>query len=283
MRDLQPSMQASSSVEAYIASPVGRYILGPTYLVWCKTARLAGMVIWGVLRSSDIASVIRTVDIDTDGRTYVSLVDARRVESVVPAAFDMLATYVESHRDKLPLRISSQAVLRPEGLVGAAVSGFPEIVCHRHPVKVFTDAHEALIWLGAGEQEGVIHEVEGLLDGVDEVPSVLSDLRRHIRANMCRSFPLNVAATALGLSTRSLQRHLREANSCFRAELDIARVDYAKRLLSDPRYQVKRIALDVGCASASAFAFLFRKIEGQSPRTWRAMVCSVGEKTTSSL
>ncbi len=154
MRDLKLSMQASSSLESYIASPVGRYILGPAYLVWCKTARLAGMVLWGVLRSSDIASVIRTAAIDTDGRPYASLIDARRVESLVPEAFDMLATYVQSQRDKLRLRISSQAVLRPEGAVGAAVAGFPEMVCHCHPIRVFTDPHEALVWLRASEQGG---------------------------------------------------------------------------------------------------------------------------------
>jgi hypothetical protein len=83
-------MQPSSCLRDYIASPIGRYTLGPTYLVWCKTAKLSGMVFWGRPEPHHAESVIRAIDVDVGGRLRASLVDARRVQAVAPKAFDTL-------------------------------------------------------------------------------------------------------------------------------------------------------------------------------------------------
>lgn len=115
-------MEPSPCLRDYIANPIGRYTLGPTYLVWCKTTKLRGMVFWGRPEPEHMASVTRAIDVD--GGPRASLVDARRVESVVPEAFDTLAAYVRSRADKLRYRVYAQALLRPDGLVGATVAGF---------------------------------------------------------------------------------------------------------------------------------------------------------------
>ncbi|MGA7744326.1 MAG: AraC family transcriptional regulator [Polyangia bacterium] len=217
-----------------------------------------------------MASVTRAIDVD--GGPRASLVDARRVESVVPEAFDTLAAYVRSRADKLRYRVYAQALLRPDGLVGATVAGFYRLLGHCYRVEVFTDPYDALAWLGAADQSDVIREVDGLVDGVGEASFTIRAIRNHIRGNLRQHVSLGRVAASLGLSSRSLQRHLSEANSSFRAELAKTRVDIAKGLLLDAQYSIKQVALDVGCSSASAFDVLFRKVEGQSPSGWRTRV-----------
>jgi len=126
--------------------------------------------------------------------------------------------------------------------------------------------------LGAADQSDVIREVDGLVDGVGEASFTIRAIRNHIRGNLRQHVSLGRVAASLGLSSRSLQRHLSEANSSFRAELAKTRVDIAKGLLLDAQYSIKQVALDVGCSSASAFDVLFRKVEGQSPSGWRTRV-----------
>jgi AraC-like DNA-binding protein len=263
-------MKPCASIQDYIANPIGRYILGPTWLVWYKAAGLSGMVFWGRPESEHIASVIRSIDIDVDGRPRASLVDARRVESIAPSTFDTLAAYVRSHYDKLKHRVSAQALLRPDGLVGTAVAGFYRVLAHPHPVEVFTDPYEALAWLGAAEQQDVIIEVDRIVESAGDTPSTIRALRAYLAENPSKTTSLREAAAFLGLSSRSLQRTLRAGNSSFRAEQNNARVESAKRLMLDTNFDIKRVAFEVGCVSASNFSVLFRKVAGQAPSTWRS-------------
>lgn len=267
-------MQPSLCLRDYIASPIGRYTLGPTYLVWFKTAKLSGMVFWGRPKPEHVESVTRAIDIDVDGGPRASIVDARRVEYVAPETFDILASYVRSHTEKLRERVSAQALLCPDGLVGAVVAGFYRLHVHLHRVEVFTDPYDALVWLGATDQLDVISEAERIVDGVDEASFTVRAIRDHVRENLSQPISLRRVATSLGLSPRSLQRCLSEANSSYRAELAKARVDVAKRLLREAHYSIKQVALEIGCSSTSALDVLFRKVEGQSPSDWRNRVLS---------
>ncbi len=154
------------------------------------------------------------------------------------------------------------------------MAGFYRILSPSYRVEVFTDPYEALVWLGAADQQNVIVEVDRLVDGLCEVSFNVRAIRDHIRGSLSQPASLRKVAACLGLSPRSLQRRLGEANSSYRAELAMARMDTAKHLLLDADHSIKQVALDVGCSSASAFDFLFRKFEGQSPTAWRSRVSS---------
>jgi AraC-like DNA-binding protein len=271
---ISAAMKPCASLQEYIANPIGRYIVGSTWLVWYKTVGLSGMVFWGRPEPEHIASVIRSIDIDADGRPRASLVDIRRVEFIVPLAFDALAAYVRSHYEKLRVRVSAQALLRQDGLVGTAVAGFYRVLDHPHPVEVFRDPYEALVWLGAVQQQSVILEVDEIVEGARDTPSAVRALRARLAENPARPTSLREEAAFLGLSSRSLQRKLQLVNSSFRAEQNVARVQSAQRLILDTNYDIKRVAFEVGCTSASNFSVLFRKVVGQTPSTWRSRVTS---------
>jgi AraC-like DNA-binding protein len=271
-------MKQCVSIQDYIANPIGRYIFGSTWLVWYKAAGLSGIVFWGRPEPEHIASVIRAIDIDVDGRPRTSLVDVRRVESIAPASFDTLAAYLGSHHEKLKHRVSAQALVRPDGLVGTAVAGFCRVLAHPYPVEVFTDPYEALAWMGVAGQQDVIIEVDRIVESARDVPSAIRALRACLAENLGKNTSLREAAKFLRLSSRSLQRKLRSVNSSFRAEQNNTRVESAKRLMLDTNFDIKRVAFEVGCLSVSNFSVFFRKVVGQTPSTWRSRMLLDGSR-----
>ena len=82
--------------------------------------------------------------------------------------------------------------------------------------------------------------------------------------------PLGDVAKAFGLSARNLQRRLSEAHTTFQQEQNAARLRRAKRLLLETNYELKRIAIEIGCASLQNFSALFHKSTGESPSRWRS-------------
>jgi len=80
---------------------------------------------------------------------------------------------------------------------------------------------------------------------------------------------LDVAARALGVTGRTLQRHLAASNTRFTDEVARAQVARAQRLMLDPDAKLGAIALEIGCASASTFSELFRRVTGETPSQWR--------------
>jgi AraC-like DNA-binding protein len=81
--------------------------------------------------------------------------------------------------------------------------------------------------------------------------------------------PTVVAAS--GVSRRTLERRIQAHFGCSIQELIWrAHVDRAKRLLQESEQDLLGIALDSGFTSASAFATIFKRHAGLSPRAWRA-------------
>jgi transcriptional regulator GlxA family with amidase domain len=80
---------------------------------------------------------------------------------------------------------------------------------------------------------------------------------------------INEAATALGLSSRTLQRALREAGTSFTTEVRNARIRTACRLLIETNHKVEVIAREVGCSSASQLSALFKRCVGDTPGRYR--------------
>ncbi len=81
---------------------------------------------------------------------------------------------------------------------------------------------------------------------------------------------IGAAAARLGISTRYLQRLLRESGTTFRATLREVRLQHALRLLREGEItRITDIAMTTGFADASSFNRLFQARFGDSPKALR--------------
>ena len=78
------------------------------------------------------------------------------------------------------------------------------------------------------------------------------------------------AARELGMSERSLRRHLAAEGTSYRAVVRSAIEASARRLLRDPSRSVKEVAAALGFADAGAFVRAFRRWTGTTPGAFRS-------------
>jgi hypothetical protein len=180
-------MEQSASLHDYVHNPIGRYLGGPTYLVWHQNESLSGMVFWGSPRPEHVAVVARAIDIEPRGGRRSSLVDCRHVTSILPEAYGALADYVRSRHEPFRHRLAAQALVRPEGMIGATVAGFYQTIAHPHATKVFADPHAALAWLGAPDPSSVLSEVDRLTNAFAGCPALLGTLQDYLMENSGKS------------------------------------------------------------------------------------------------
>ncbi|MEM0962947.1 MAG: helix-turn-helix domain-containing protein [Bacteroidota bacterium] len=83
------------------------------------------------------------------------------------------------------------------------------------------------------------------------------------------AFGVQDIATNLGLSSRSLQRHLAAEDTSFRAVLDEHRRDAACRHLQATSRSIGEIAADVGYRDQAVFSRAFQRWMGTTPSAWR--------------
>ncbi|MBA2539575.1 MAG: helix-turn-helix transcriptional regulator [Deltaproteobacteria bacterium] len=110
-------------------------------------------------------------------------------------------------------------------------------------------------------------ELDGMFAEVAGTPQFVNALRVKLAADL--TVTLDGAARALGVSSRTLQRRLHDGDTTFQRELEAERVRAAKRLMLETDAKLDAIARDVGCASGTHLAALFRRLENCSPREWR--------------
>lgn len=102
--------------------------------------------------------------------------------------------------------------------------------------------------------------------------SLLVKVRSAIRENIEQGhFLIDDIAALLGMSTRTLQRRLKERGTCFNYLLDSVRVGLIRRLLASPEYSMADIAAMTGYADQACFTKGFKRLYGESPSTWRKM------------
>ena len=80
---------------------------------------------------------------------------------------------------------------------------------------------------------------------------------------------LDQAASNIGLSPRSLRRHLQSSGTTFQSILNDARKALAMKLLRDTDEPVSAIAYEVGFENPSHFGRAFKKWSGHSPSEFR--------------
>src|SRR5262249_21828347 len=75
-------------------------------------------------------------------------------------------------------------------------------------------------------------------------------------------------ARRLGMSPRTLQRHLAGEGTTFKDLVADARMQLARNYLAQRRVPVTEIAFVLGFADVSAFSRAFKRWTGQSPRAY---------------
>jgi len=90
-------------------------------------------------------------------------------------------------------------------------------------------------------------------------------------ANVFSDGPVTIAmaASAMGMSARTLQRRLAAEGRNFNTIVDEARKSLARRLLSDPRRTLADVAFLTGFSEQSTFNRAFRRWHGVTPGTFR--------------
>ena len=146
---------------------------------------------------------------------------------------------------------------------GAVVAGFFEVLPKPYPVATFESPTEALDWLA--HDPSIATELDALYAELAATPAIVTKLR-----TVLDDYPsIADAAKRVGMSERTLQRRLRDADTSYQDQLNQARIRAARRLLLDTDTPITTIALEVGCSSPQHFSALFRRLVGKTPSEFR--------------
>jgi AraC-like DNA-binding protein len=266
------ALRREHDVDAFVAEPLGRYVMGEGWLHFCATPTLWGATLWGRAEQKNLTSLFDLVDrtIEQAGE-HVSLLDIRGLEHVDLAGFGLIGRYMSRHRSKLAQRVIRHAVIRAEGLLGAVVSGSYEIFAAPYPVSLFTDLSAALTWLDPPLDPGLRESIVLLCEGAAGPPNLLAQLHAVLSTDLEHA-DLSRAATRMGITARTLQRRLQELGTSFRAELDITRIREGQRRMLHSDSPLTEIAVDLGFSSLQNFSRQFRRVVGEAPSAWRQRV-----------
>jgi AraC-like DNA-binding protein len=265
------SLRRAGSTTDFLASPDGSYFIGGRYCVYARDPTLRGFASWGRPDVADVRELLRLCEFGLAPGLppYRWLVDLRGLEFIEPATFGLFLEYTSKNRDVLGRNILRGAQLRPDGFVAAILFGFQQLARLSYPDRVFNDVDEAMAWLEIEHQEGVL-----LLDELDAIRNascashdIVQRLRQQLETSGCLAGP--EVARRLALSTRSLQRALREAGTTYRLELKAFRLRRAQELLRQGDRNLSWIAEEVGFSSVQHFATAYRRAIGDTPSAWR--------------
>lgn len=242
--------------------------------MFCGSPTICGTVTWGAPESADINELTQALGLARHPALaggFAVFMDASGIERVDWQPFSELAIFV---RDQLPAWsrvITKQAVIVPSGPAGAMLAGMVPMLGGAFPMKFFSDAGEALDWLGWARDTDAIatlDEARKLAADARGITPTIHQLRAWLATDLIGP-SLESAARSLGTSARTLQRELQTANTSFTAEVQAARVREACRLLAETDEKIEVIARTVGCSTASQLSTLFRKVVDETPARYR--------------
>jgi AraC-like DNA-binding protein len=104
--------------------------------------------------------------------------------------------------------------------------------------------------------------------------TIVDRVRRTLADHLSGDASPNKIAAMLAMSSRSLQRRLKEHGTSYAQVLRDTRRELAMNYLREPHCSVMEIAFLLGFEDASAFARAFRSWTGVSPSAFRARECS---------
>jgi AraC-like DNA-binding protein len=123
--------------------------------------------------------------------------------------------------------------------------------------------HAELFGILRAEAERALGRIVNGLGVVDQLKRYLLAQRRG------SSTPLTAAARDLGVSPRSLRRHLAASGTSYRVLLQETLMDSARAMLRDPAHSIKQTAQALGFADVPAFHRAFKRWTGKTPTEYR--------------
>jgi AraC-like DNA-binding protein len=261
-------MRPADGIDAFFASPAGTFLVGRHWAYACTGDGMFAQIYWGRPEAADVETLLALWQVELCDATppHASYVDASGLTGMDPGWFQLMGAELERNRGALSRKLARQALVRPPGLPGALVAGFYDVLVPAYPVQVFERAADALDWLG---HPGALDDITRLVGSTGSEEPLVGHIRRYLVTGLGAA-SLTGAAREAGVSARTLQRRLRDAGTSFQTELQIARVDAAKKLITDTDLKLTAIALEVGCSSLQHFSGLFRQLTGVAPSEWRA-------------
>lgn len=264
------SLDVTASVEDFLQRPLRRALVGNGFVYAQPAPALFYIALFGRPTSEDMRPLLRALPLEMEDRVpvHASLVDARRVDGVNADAFGALAAYVSREAEALARKVSKLCLVRPEGFSGASVAGFFSVVAPPYPVLVTATLDDVPGFLQPEAPASLVRELDELLSSLADRPVVVARVAAILTSD---GFQLDLTDVArlVGVSPRTLQRRLSEANTSFVEVQRAARLEQAARRMLETDDPLTVIALECGYASAQHFASEWRSAHGTTPSAWR--------------
>ena len=251
--------------------PRGRCYVARDWLLYgAPSGRLFGTQSWGRPNLEQVRELEVIADAVLAPRhpPFAMLIDVQQVDGIDAAGVISLGTYGIRRYAELARSVTRLAILRPHGLTGVVAEGFFRVDTSPCPTAVFDDPADALAWLQLPDERHVVDAVPALRATIHGTSPLVLQLRAFLETNPDTATPA-IVARQLGISMRTLERRLRDANVRFTRELLEARVRVAQRRMLDTAVKLTALALDLGFASPQHFSNAFRAVTGVSPTAWR--------------
>lgn len=260
-------------IEHFRAAPVGHYILGATYVIWCDSADLQGAIVWGTLDASAIRDMLAIGRFmhhpDLAGHRRRVLVDCRDIAQIDA---DVLLGFTALAGERIGAwshGLERQAIIVPSGLPGILVAGALPSIGVEHPLRFARDLEAALAFVDHPGARGAHEQALAIADEVRAPSTLLFRLRAQLERDLVAPTVESVA-TALGMSTRTLQRDLGRLETSFSEELRRARIAAAETLLIHTNLKIDAIANQVGFGTASRMSATLRRERNMTASDLRA-------------
>jgi AraC-like DNA-binding protein len=268
-----PLVKEAESFDAFIAAPVGRYVVLPTCVGWVEEPSLGGVIAWGrpdAEGTRQSLDTFRGLWAPAMATRVTVVLDGSRLTGVLPESLTLLVAWAATRRLELIDRIAMQVGVIPEGIAGFALAGILSTFEAAHAYRIVHDPREAMrraLPDDGARADALSKELAAIVERAMGAPHEMVELGRLIR-NRAESLTLDEAASALAVSSRSLQRLLHARGTTFQDELRRGRYEVAAEILSTTDAKIAVVASRVGL-SEQALTQLFREHGGETPGAFR--------------
>ncbi|MFZ5756628.1 MAG: helix-turn-helix domain-containing protein [Pseudomonadota bacterium] len=129
--------------------------------------------------------------------------------------------------------------------------------------------HSRPAWQEENRAPELIAKLGAHETGITDEAEIVLRLRRCVLSNPGRDCTLESVAERMGLSARSLRRHLQETGQSFTDIRNCVRLEFARRLLRGSSLPIEEIAEQVGYGDQASFSKAFSAWTGTSPGRYR--------------
>jgi AraC-like DNA-binding protein len=200
------------------------------------------------------------------GPQFDVILDGSSIEKIEPGALIVFADWMRRNFDLLRRRVRRHVGVNAPGVSAFMLAGILPLIGGGWPLTRVLDRREAFRLLLPTGGDALCDELMAIMDQVRGTPPIVARLRDVLARHDGRMSAAE-AASALGLSLRSLQRELRQAGFSYREEQHTAQFRRAERLLPEES-KISVVAARLGL-SASALVALVRSRTGLTPAELR--------------